>query len=215
MNKRKIYIIGNAFEYSNWMESERVNDLAEADLVLATGGEDWHPSFYYKGEHSAHPTVFSSLYRDKFEMPVMKQAVEMGKKLIGICRGAQGGCVLAGGVLVQHQNDPHSVHKVICHDGQNIYVTSSHHQAQYPFGLKEGEDYKLLNWTENYVGPKYLDSKTITDNPIDVETAFYPKINFLAIQSHPEWLFRSREVQAERMIAYFRDLLDKHMNGEL
>jgi gamma-glutamyl-gamma-aminobutyrate hydrolase PuuD len=209
--KRKIYVVGGSNDYANWMQGELVKTVEEADLIVATGGEDWFPGWYQNNTRS-HPTVSWNLDRDEYEMPIFKQAIAMGKKLIGICRGAQGGCVLAGGALVQHQGNPSYIHRVKSFNtDKEILVTSSHHQAQYPFNLKEGEDYKILQWTEG-VKPKFLDYQTQAPaGLVDVETAIYPKINFLAIQSHPEWQMRDNPESVE----YFRNLLDMHMKGQL
>lgn len=206
-NNRKIYVVGGDKTYANWMEGEIVDKMEDASLVLGTGGEDWHPKWYGENENP-HRSVYSNINRDNYEMKEFQKAIKLNKPIIGICRSAQGGCVLAGGKLVQHQNNQGYTHYVKCSNGDKILVTSLHHQAQYPFNLKEGEDYKLLNWTENELGKRYLNGNKLAENSIEVETAYYPKIKFLSIQSHPEMYFSESNKECEKGISYFRNLLN-------
>lgn len=84
MNKRKIYVVGNATNYANWMQAELVEDMKNADLVLFTGGEDVSPSLYNSPKH--HTTSCSPM-RDEYEVKEYKKAKDLGLPCIGICRG--------------------------------------------------------------------------------------------------------------------------------
>lgn len=72
----------------------------ECGGVLCMGGGDFDPKLY--GE-SAHPkTWISEPVRDQLEIYVIRKALADKKPYLGICRGAQGLAVAAGGNLHQH-----------------------------------------------------------------------------------------------------------------
>ncbi len=214
--ERKIYVIGGDINYANWMEGQIVNKLEEATLIVFTGGEDWDASWYHKSENPPHETVGSNIYRDRYEMEFFKSALKLNKKMIGVCRGAQGGCVFAGGKLVQHQENPSFTHEIITFDGKRLITSSTHHQAQYPYNLKNDE-YKVLAWTENYLKYRYLDSIIQDKTTKEVEIGYYPKINFLSIQGHMEMLYSDRDYNDnfKDSFRWHRDLLDKFMADDL
>src|ERR1700749_1025065 len=142
---RKIYVVGGVNSYANWMEGEIVDTMEEADLVVFTGGEDVSPEFY---KEPKHPYTRNNKNRDSKELNEFIQAMNLDKHIIGICRGSQLSCVLSGGKLVQHQDNPTWLHpiKVYGQDGE-LNISSTHHQAMYPYNLPKNE-YKILGWTE-------------------------------------------------------------------
>jgi gamma-glutamyl-gamma-aminobutyrate hydrolase PuuD len=210
--QRNIYVVGASDNYANWMEGTIVRDMFSADLVVFTGGEDVCPRLY---NQPAHPKSSFNIRRDKEELHEFEQAVAAKKPMIGICRGSQFLCVMAGGILVQHSQHP-SFHNIDTFTEDVINVTSSHHQRQYPFHMKLEEDYKLLGWTVGLSPVMEGDGLALPDGSLpelasaEVEIAYYPKINALAIQSHPEW-----DMSSVKSTAYFRALLDKHLSGGL
>ncbi len=142
--KRKIYVVGSSIGYANWMQGELVNKLENTDLVCFTGGEDVSPHLYKEPRHS---TTMNSLNRDEYEVGIFHKALKLKKHMIGICRGSQFLCVMNGGKLVQHQQNKYSMHDIYTHDGKKLEITSTHHQAQYPWNLKEGKDFVVLAYT--------------------------------------------------------------------
>jgi putative glutamine amidotransferase len=202
MNKRKIFVVGGDNGYANWMEGEIIQDMNDADLVVFTGGEDVSPWLYAA---DAHPSTCYNVRRDEAEVAEFKKARGLGFPMVGICRGSQFLCAMAGGKLVQHQHHP-SRHNINTKDGLVIEVTSSHHQRQYPFGLCE---FELIGWCSLSPFAWGEENEDLSGKP-EVEIAYYPKIKALAIQSHPEW----QDLDSPS-IAYFRNLLDKHMEGAL
>ncbi len=181
--------------------------VAEADLVFFAGGEDVSPKVY--GQPS-HPTTYCSPQRDAEEMAIYKEAKELNKKMLGICRGSQFLCAMQpGGMLVQDQPNRLAYHPMLTNKGETIRVSSTHHQAQYPFNMKK-EDYNVIGWTENLhdfhkdgnnkeLGPKQ-----------ECEIVHYPKANALGIQSHPEYMDYDHESNL-----WMRKLLNDFMNGSL
>lgn len=203
---RKIYVVGGQNKstdgYARWMEGEAVKTIAEADLVVFTGGEDVHPDFYGQPQH---PLTSANYARDRYEMAEFTEAQKLGKHIIGICRGSQFLCVANGGWLVQHQQNPLFVHKIKTFDGKEIDITSTHHQAAYPFNLPK-ESYQILGWTENISKYHEDGNGDELDPPVECEIVYYPKGQCLGIQGHPEMLNL-----AHPTITYLRGLLDCFM----
>lgn len=212
MEKRKIYVVGGDSKYANWCEGDIITKIEDADLVIWTGGSDVDPCFYNEqmGMHTC-----CNIHRDVFEAKEFRKALALKKPMLGICRGSQFLCVMAGGKLVQHQNSSGGIHPIVTYDDKELKVTSSHHQAMYPWGLGEG-NFRVLGWTEDE-SVIHLDGND-QDMEIpegkEVEVAYFPKIRALGIQSHPEWMFTNAPEDATT-INYFRDLLDKTINGNL
>lgn len=203
---RKIYTVGGDTHYANWMQGVDVYQMHLADLVVFTGGEDVGPSLYNK---QRNPTTLSSSGRDYFEKHHFYQAKELHKPMIGICRGAQFLCVMSGGILVQNQDNPDFIHDIQLYDREPLRITSTHHQAQFPFNLPV-EDYKILGWTENLCG--YHQGESYEDEmnpPVECEIVHYPKTKCLGIQGHPEMMGECPTVN------YLRKLLDKFLLNEL
>lgn len=215
---RKIYIVGGSDHYANWMGGKIVDKMEDADLVVFTGGEDVTPSLYNR---PANTKTFSYYNRDMYELGEFKKAHKLNKHCIGICRGAQFLCVMAGGILVQHQANPLHIHNIRTHDNKEIFVTSTHHQAQYPWGL-DNNKYRILGWTvgiSNFHlgGDDEEMVNDIVEGDKEVEIAFYPEIKSLCIQAHPEMLFHKMNMHEDitYSITYCRDLLNKHMENQL
>ena len=153
----------------------------KGDAVFLWGGEDIGTSLY--GEtpnkmcHAYKPTV-----RDLFEINVVKYS--KGRvPLIGICRGAQLMCVLAGGKLLQHiEGHDGGNHLVTLHDEDNALAMSNscHHQMMQPGRFGE----VLASCKETIgLGEGNLEVK-VGHVP---EVVYFPTLNGLGIQSHPEW----------------------------
>jgi len=179
----KVYVVGGDVNYMNWFpDSESTDDIKKANVVLFTGGEDVDPRMY--NEPKNHRT-YSNIRRDNEEQKIFLQAKELGLKMVGICRGSQFLCVMNGGRLIQHQNNPDYIHKILLDNGKAINITSTHHQAAYPFNLRR-YDYKILGWTEK-ASSIHLDG---LDNelapPKECEIVYYRDTMSLGIQGHPE-----------------------------
>lgn len=75
-----------------------VASLERVDGVLLTGGADVDPALY--GD-TPHPTTEVDAARDRFEIPLSRNAVAADVPVFAICRGVQVLNVAAGGNLVQ------------------------------------------------------------------------------------------------------------------
>lgn len=153
-------------------------------LVVFTGGTDVNPSLYGEkiGEHTDNPDKA----RDEREQAVFYRANTLGIPMVGICRGSQFLCVMAGGKLIQHVTHHGGYHDMRTHDDRVIEVNSTHHQMQFPPNGSQ-----ILGLTNPRRSTCYLngDGKEIGDKlPGDVEVVYYPNISAVGIQYHPEWL---------------------------
>ncbi len=216
---RNIYVVGGDTVYANWMKGRIVQDMAMSDLVVFTGGEDVDPDLY---NCPAHPRTSFNRTRDDREIEELKLAIALNLPLVGICRGSQFLCAMAGGELVQHQENPSFVHPIITHDGRSLLVSSTHHQAQFPWDMDD-DQFKVLAWSEGVsrFHQDGLTSEMVLNHPDakgrEVEIAYYKAPNALAIQSHPEMIYddRKRDIRINESIEYMQELLNLHMEGKL
>ena len=185
------------------------NDIKEADFCYLGGGADVSPEFYLPNNIMSHPSVHNNYQRDAQEIPQAKYAISKGIPIFGTCRGAQLLCVLAGGILIQHQRNPDYTHSMKT-AGEDILVTSTHHQAQYPFNLNN-EDYLILGHTENYVKERFLNANEKAPQGLEVEVCFYPKINALAAQPHFEAFFPSRTEGGKTSLDWITAQVEKYL----
>lgn len=165
------------------------------DAVVFWGGTDIHPSLYKQGHHftnfasRATDKVGNPLLsqRDLFEWNVMKHCKLKKIPMIGVCRGAQLACAFAGGRLIQDVTHHGQTHTMTTSTGKTIQTTSAHHQMLYPFDV----EHHMLAWSTNNRSTHYKDDKGTLDDMwgrVEPEVVYFPEINCLAIQGHPEWV---------------------------
>ena len=207
-SKLKVFHVQGNTRYSQWIENvEVVEDVASADLVLFEGGEDVSPSIYGQ---NAHRLTRANKVRDAKEIPIYEEALALNKPILGICRGAQ--LITAKqpyGMLIQHQPDPTSFHSIKTFDGKELTITSSHHQAMYPFRMPKSQ-YKIIGWTENMLKFHEGAREKELNPPVECEIVYYPKANALGIQGHPEWMDNESAT-----CIWLRDLLNKFLTKQL
>lgn len=208
----KVFHARNSYDYSNWIVGRQiVNNLKDADLLVLEGGTDVYSGRY--GEKSGKYNENPDHPRDEREIAMFKEAVALGIPILGICRGSQLCCVMNHGRLVQHQQNPYSKHPITTSDGRSVVITSTHHQAQFPYQMNPN-DYKLLAWTEG-ISNFHLngDNEEISETPFkEAEIVYYPRTRALAIQGHPEWM--SKE-QYPETFQYLDGLIEGLMNNTL
>jgi putative glutamine amidotransferase len=124
------------------------SEIKRCDALLLTGGGDVHPKFY--GRDEAAPLAREvKIGRDLFEFDVIREAMERGLPVMGICRGLQVFNVAMGGSLIpdieaagfpshRRGDAPERLHEVSVVKGSLLggitgvaggMVSSSHHQA--------------------------------------------------------------------------------------
>ena len=205
---KKVFVVGYATNYAKWIKDHELTDnLEEADIVLFTGGEDVDPSLY---GCEKHPTTHSNIRRDLEEKAVFEK-VKPNQLCLGICRGSQFLCVMNGGLLIQNVSNHASfgTHQIICkNDGYVRYdITSTHHQMQYPFNLRRGEDFRILYYAARR--SHYYEGDNVDYPPCEPEIVLYHKEGLpkcLAIQGHPEMMRSEAPV-----IEMLNNLLDKYV----
>lgn len=121
------------------------------DGLLLSGGDDIEPSFFGESPHQKMGDIEPG--RDLYELKLIEYALEAGKPILGICRGAQILNVQQGGTLYQDIYSQHGdstmkhsqgaakdylSHKVTVTEGTKLYeilgeteirTNSFHHQA--------------------------------------------------------------------------------------
>lgn len=204
----KIFVVGGDIGYTNWMPGDLVSNLEDADVVVFTGGEDVTPMYYGK---TANIRTRYNINRDTEEKLIFDKAQALGKHCVGICRGSQFLCVMSGGELIQHQDNPLFIHNIKTYDNYNIPITSTHHQAQYPYNLSK-DSYKILAWTKGI--STYHQGESTIDLPLpdekECEIVFYKDTKCLAIQGHPELM--SRDSKYDKTINYLQYMFKKFAN---
>lgn len=181
--------------------SEIEKHMADDDVcLLLWGGEDIGTQMY--GER---PNMYGSNYRpsqrDMSEMAMIREAERLNVPIIGICRGAQIICVAAGGKLAQHIEGHGCNHHVTLHDegGTLAYCNSSHHQMMLP-----PQSAKILATSESTTGLDQFDCHVAHDRVNEV--VYFPNVNGLGIQPHPEWANCPQE-----FINYCRRAIKKYL----
>ncbi len=177
-------------------------DAKKVSLIVFTGGVDVNPSLY--GEKSYVTTDSPNVARDEREIKCFKRALELGIPKVGICRGSQFLCVMAGGRLVQDVTNHGGFHGMKTHENKVIQCNSTHHQMQRP---PVGAN--ILAMAEPRRSKHYMngDGKNIaSEMPGDVEVVYYPNIKALAFQYHPEWLDADHEC-----VVYYKKLIKEFL----
>ena len=177
---------------------------AEFDLVLFTGGADISPELY--NHTSPRGECFYNKTRDMREIVIFKHALKHGIKMTGICRGFQFLNVMAGGYMIHHLNG----HSGASHDmrtsrDEKLYVNSLHHQmAVLP------KNAFLIGWSDERQSGIYIgdgDKPEAIMPEYEVESAIFPEINAAGVQYHPEMMpkdsagFRWYEELVESLLA--------------
>jgi putative glutamine amidotransferase len=181
-------------------------NIKEADCLLLTGGEDIDPRNY--GEQPGRYTYYRA-ERDRYEIEAFNVAQSKGIPTLGICRGAQMLCALAGGKLVQDVTGHGSSHPIETKDGDTLRMTSLHHQMMRP----EGTEHTMIAWASKPLSKHYLNGK---DEEIyghalekEPEIVYFSKIKGLGIQGHPEMLPAGHET-----VDYCNRLVKEFLLGE-
>lgn len=183
----KVYVNGNAKYYASWLPLKLVDTIEEADLVMFTGGEDVNPALY--GENPHYTTSFST-YRDDQDIKCFNRAVELGKPMLGICRGSQFLTVMNGGKLIQNVTN-HGIgggHTITDNIGTTFTITSTHHQMHFPFEMEKGL-YSIVAWSSTKRSDKYEGEGGAIELPkdfVESEIIYFPQTRSLGIQGHPE-----------------------------
>lgn len=202
---KRVVVLGDSSYYEPFSEfgpaehdpSIILKSPKDVKFVLFTGGEDVTPKFY---GHPTDPSVYSNPRRDFLEQAIFKSALVRGIPSVGICRGAQFLCVMAGGKLVQDSTGHVNYHKVNYkrNDGKiitsNELVSSTHHQMAYPWELPSN-DFILHAWSSEprsghyvYNGKRYEVGEATDNLRMEPEVVTYTRTGAIGFQFHPEFM---------------------------
>lgn len=176
------------------------------------GGTDIHPSLYKQKAHKWNGAPIEPSVRDRWEWDALRYCKAHSIPVIGVCRGAQLMCAFAGGKLIQDVTGHGTSHSMTTHDGQQLTTTSSHHQMLDVTGVK----HELIAWSTVRRSDHYYGENNETPSHIDVNTfkepeiVYFPEINGLAIQGHPEWAD-----DIDPYVTYCLDLVQEYLFDEV
>lgn len=196
MNKT-VYVVGpdynvrEVFHENGW---NVVEEMEDADFICLTGGSDINPDLYGQVPHK---TTHWIPHRDAYEVESYREARQLGKKVLGICRGAQLMNALEGGSMYQHVNHHHGHHQAKdLFTGEWKTVNSIHHQMMIPCDNSFVVAVATGQSTQRELMVERGDSHVIQahvgqhDDP-EVVIFYDPKgdnLNFgLGFQGHPEY----------------------------
>lgn len=175
------------YEKSLLVTAKEIEEGADIDALVIWGGEDISPSLY--GDEVAFMCGADKELsrRDRVESSACAAAMARNIPIIGVCRGAQLLCALAGGRLIQHVNGHGMSHQISTFDGKGLRSSSVHHQMMFPFGV----DHTLIAWATERRSDIYINGANEDDpamkDKVEPEIVWFPKIRGLAIQGHPEF----------------------------
>lgn len=170
--------------FSDYKIGMHPDDLDKDSCLVVWGGSDISPTLYNKPVSRATHAEERLSHRDAVEWELMKGAKELGIPIIGICRGAQMLCALAGGFLIQDVTNHGSAHYATTSDGKVLKVSSLHHQMMYPWEV----DHVLVAQSKHRLSRHYMDVDTFVEVPCEPEFVYFPKERGIAIQWHPEYM---------------------------
>ena len=163
--------------------------LRDIDGLLITGGEDIDPDYYGQPKDGQAELKLNEA-RDRFEFPLLREALKRDLPILGICRGLQSLNVVTGGTLIQDIEGHRVVadaesagpeyHRIwispgsklasVLGSGGQVRVISIHHQ-----GIREAQKSKLL------IASAY----SLKDSIIEaVESPYHRWV--VGVQWHPE-----------------------------
>lgn len=163
----------------------KAQDITKGDILIVWGGADISPSLYNRDVSKHCGATDKPSKRDAIEWALMQEAVSKDVPIIGVCRGAQMLCALAGGYLIQDVTDHGGQHLVSPPDDrpfQPLWTNSVHHQMMRP----EGTDHELLLVAAPRLSRHYYDVNVQVEVPNEPEYVYFKGVKGFAIQWHPE-----------------------------
>lgn len=166
----------------DFISTKNPEDLKAGDLLVIWGGGDISPTLYNKpvSRYTGADEVLS--HRDRVEWDLMKRAKELDLTIVGVCRGAQMLCALAGGHLIQHVDSHGGYHVVETPTGYEFNTNSIHHQMMYPWNVK----HEMLASIKVPRAREHYEVDNLITVPEEPEYVYFPEVKGHAIQWHPE-----------------------------
>ncbi|CDN31359.1 Glutamine amidotransferase, class I [Mucinivorans hirudinis] len=179
--------------------------VAAVDAVIMTGGEDYDPLLF--GQEPAQMLGEVIPERDSFDLAMIKIAVELGKPILGICRGLQGINIAFGGTL--YQDIPSTYGKPYIQHRQSragkwgshtIYIKAGSTLAKIL-----GTNKTVVNSFHHQAIDRLAQGFTVTARAADgmVEAIEDPARKIIALQFHPEAMTKGGNEETLRIFQYF------------
>jgi len=165
-----------------------LTDVNHIDCLLLWGGTDISPSLY--GQNPAPQNEGPALpsKRDLIEWQMVQHCVKNNIPIIGVCRGAQLLCAFDGGKLAQHIDGHMTSHTIVTDAGEIFYAAASHHQMMLPApGAEIIATSRMPMHDGFYIGEDGIYELIEEDGFLEPEVVYFPKIQALGFQPHPEW----------------------------
>jgi putative glutamine amidotransferase len=181
--------------------------LELVDGLIFSGGADIDPARY--GDTEVHPATYDiSDERDRFELDLMRAALERDLPILCICRGIQVLNVALGGSLVQHIAD--QIESPLSHRQHEIGILGT--ESSHDVTLVEGSLAARVFETQAVpVNSLHHQSLAIAADGIQVEgissdgvveAVSVPSCRYvLGVQWHPELLFKTMPEQLKPFAA--------------
>jgi len=181
--------------------------LSGIDGIIITGGDDISPELY--GEQNTGLSFNTSLVRDDAEKYMLKKVIESGYPILGICRGFQLINIYFGGKLYQDLETQFRIG--INHRNQLVNSEELHHEVRIEDGTMLFEIIRSERFMVNSrhhqgvrePGKGLIPAAFASDGLI--EAVENPEMNIVAVQWHPENLFR----RGGKYGAIFSDLINR------
>lgn len=189
--------------FADYKAVRHPDEMTEPGVLVVWGGEDISPSLYNRESGIYTGADDRPSRRDIIEWELMKGAKQKGMHIIGICRGAQMLCALAGGYLIQDvTGHAGGNHMIEFNNGELLQVCSVHHQMMAPWDI----EHELIAWSAENRSKHYKDVNTDVSVPCEPEQVYFPMVRGHAIQWHPE--FMSEDCEANQYVReYFNCVL--------
>lgn len=179
----------NALPFDEEVVVRNPEELDSDGLLVIWGGADISPSIYNKPVSKRTWAGEELSTRDKQEVALAKRAIELKIPIMGVCRGAQLLCALAGGHLIQHVNRHGGTHRVVTNDGKEFVTNSIHHQMMYPFDVEHViKAYMPKQLSDVHIDVDSEGKDINVQMPCEPEYVYFPQIRGHAVQWHPEGL---------------------------
>lgn len=171
--------------------------LDVVDGLIFSGGADIDPALY--GDTDVHPATYDiSAERDRFELDLMRAAVERDLPVLCICRGIQVLNVALGGSLVQHIDDQIAQPLTHRQHEAGIMGNKASHDVTFIEGSLAAQVFESNGVAANSLHHQSLATPAesvrvegVTSDGV-IEAVSVPSCSYvLGLQWHPELLFKT------------------------
>lgn len=126
---------------------------------------------------------------------------------------------MAGGKLIQDVSGHGGGHWITTFDGLDIRTNSIHHQMINPYTIEDKRAYKILAWSKKRISAKYLGPRNksilLPWDFKEIEAIYFPKINGLGFQYHPEMMYGYKSKDTEPVMNWTQKVSEQFFNNEL